>query len=110
MLLKACRSKTALDPPPNFGLASNGSSERGIRGARVARLASPGVEPPISARIWLPSTTEVDQSIFPAPFSWRRARDGAAPTHPRPARPPNLRCAVAGETPSRLADAAKRSL
>jgi len=59
-----------------------------------------GVEPPKSARIWLPSTTAVDQSIRPAAFR-RRSSSRCSRSHtPAACQAASLRCAVAGEQPN----------
>ncbi len=70
----------------------------GARAGTVNRRGA-GVEPPKSARIWLPSTTDVDQSIRPAAFN-RRSSSWCSRSHtPAACQAASLRCAVAGEQP-----------
>lgn len=59
----------------------------------------PGVEPPKSARTWLPSTTDVDQSILPAAFRRRSSSRCRRSQTPAACQAASRRCAVAGEQP-----------
>jgi hypothetical protein len=70
-------------------------------GARTGTVnrRGPGVEPPKSARIWLPSTTAVDQSILPAAFNRRKSSWCRRSHTPAACQAASLRCAVAGEQP-----------
>ena len=57
------------------------------------------MEPPKRARIWLPSMTEVDQSIRPAAFSPRNSSRCSRSHTPADCHSAKRRCAVAGEQP-----------
>jgi hypothetical protein len=58
------------------------------------------MEPPKSARIWLPSATEIDQSIAPARFRRRNSSRCKRSHTPAACQSASRRCAVAGEHPS----------